>query len=356
MESPNQLLSVILIIFVINCLSCQPFKFVDTHIDMYSNYEKDLMKFIEFESLNGHSLQTSNAEIHFYTIGDLNEPTILWLHGTFGSSYDFIEASARFLEEGYSSIAIDYYGHGQTNRPLQDVSIYDMADDIIEVLSSLDVSMVTVIGISRGGTIASALYDEYSDYINCLVLVDGGSVQWTYQVQKIGEVESRKRIGSFQVPTSNTYPDRESAYNSYRDSTSHSNWKIFNSLQNLQVNDTLVWSLNYNLAKWLWESNLDEIMDGAFRPNQIPLFEASNVLLNPRIVYRNLSVPMLIIDPITKGDWIMDYTEENSKLASLHRDYVKHVIYNNTNHNILAQKPQILLDDILYFLSKIVKN
>ena len=102
----------------------------------------------------------------------------MWLHGTYGNAYGFVDFAEILVDSGYQVIALDYYGHGQTPLPDHPVSIYHVADDIKVLLDSLQIGRVIIGGLSRGGSIATAFYDEYPERTLALILEDGGSVSW----------------------------------------------------------------------------------------------------------------------------------------------------------------------------------
>ncbi|NJC25609.1 alpha/beta fold hydrolase [Neolewinella antarctica] len=316
-------------------------------------YEQSLQKFKKFERNHGAFTLTQNGKIHYYRVGDTKLPTILWLHGTFGSSYDFMEASQELSAQGYGSLCIDYYGHGQTNRPDSAKSVYHMADDIDQILEVEKIATVVLIGVSRGGTIATAYYDEYSEKVDALVLVDGGSVMWTSEVQKLSEEQARNKLGDFTARKVESFASQASAFSHFKTGDAQQDWKLFNTIKRRPAGDTSAWSINYGISEWLWEANTSQILDGAFRPSQVPLFESSNVLLQPEVVYRNLSVPLLIIDPIMEGDWLMDFEEQNRQLADAHSNFIEHLMYRDVGHNVLLLEPERLLADVAKFLARL---
>ena len=84
------------------------------------------------------------------------------------------------------------------------------------------------------------------------------------------------------------------------------------------------------------------------------LFASSYITLSPQIIYRNLNVPMLILDPVSEND---EYKVEegNAKLKKSHPNFVVHRIYKNTSPSLKSERPDEFLKDVISFLSK-VKN
>ncbi len=316
-------------------------------------FAKLLSQYERAEQEIGNYFAASNGKLHYLAIGRESDRCILWLHGTFGDAYDFLSFAHKFREKGYRSIAVDYYGHGQTVLYQDSVSIYHLADDLQELLVHEGINSCWVVGVSRGGMIATALYDEYPELVRGLALIDGGSVPWTKNVQELPEAVARARIGPFPVPPDTLFESREAAFHHFNYFGEPDAWKTLNRLQRIAVGDHVRWSSHYGLRQWLWERSLDQLMDGAYRPYTIPLFAASNLLVDPKIVYRNLAVPLLLIDPVKEGDWLMDFESANRELAQLHPALIVHRVYPDTYHNVLFDKPERLYEDLRAFFGKI---
>lgn len=101
-------------------------------------------------------------------------------------------------------------------------------------------------------------------------------------------------------------------------------------------------------------SNEKEFLDNILRPTQANLFGESMAMIEPKIIYRNLKVPMLILDPISDQD-IFPYESENRQLKNQHPTLITHKIYENTGHNIHYEKPDMFVKDLGTFLQT-VKN
>ena len=72
--------------------------------------------------------------------------------------------------------------------------------------------------------------------------------------------------------------------------------------------------------------------------------------LIPQNLFRDLDVPMLIVDPC--GD-VLDMKQQNRRLQAAHPALIRHAIYEDSGHNILGQKPQRFLADLSGFLKEI---
>lgn len=67
-------------------------------------------------------------------------------------------------------IAYDQRGLGQSDKPEQDYSMDDYADDAVALVKSLEIEQVDVIGVSFGGMVALHLVLKYPEIVDNLVL------------------------------------------------------------------------------------------------------------------------------------------------------------------------------------------
>jgi pimeloyl-ACP methyl ester carboxylesterase len=74
------------------------------------------------------------------------------------------------------------------------------------------------------------------------------------------------------------------------------------------------------------------------------------MLLEPRIIYRNLAVPLLIYDPVDVNDSLKDFREDNALLKSQHPELITHHVYENTGHAVKFQHPDRFWEDLISFL------
>ena len=98
---------------------------------------------------------------------EINKDTILFLHGFNGNSkswaYQF-----NFFKNKSSVISIDAPGFGKSDPSSIDMDI--IADVVVRLLKSLNISKFHVVGHSMGGMLAQILGSKYSNYISKLVL------------------------------------------------------------------------------------------------------------------------------------------------------------------------------------------
>lgn len=95
-------------------------------------------------------------------------PLIL-LHGNGESSGYFINQIDRFANE-YRVIAVDTRGHGASPRGNKPFTLETFADDLKNLLDSLNIEKANILGFSDGGNIAVIFALKYPERVNSLVL------------------------------------------------------------------------------------------------------------------------------------------------------------------------------------------
>ncbi len=103
--------------------------------------------------------------------------TVVLIHGLFGN-LDNLGLLARDLKNDYQVLSIDLRNHGQSFHSEQhDYAL--MAEDVNQLLTSLNLQDVIVIGHSMGGKVAMKLADIAADKIQKLIVLDMSPVEYT---------------------------------------------------------------------------------------------------------------------------------------------------------------------------------
>ena len=110
-----------------------------------------------------------DININYEIIGD-GQP-LLFIHGL-GSSLRDWEDQVPVFCKNFKVITLDLRGHGQTDKPKGPYSISMFAEDIAELIKSLKVDPVHVVGISLGGAIGFHLAIDHPDITKSLVVVN----------------------------------------------------------------------------------------------------------------------------------------------------------------------------------------
>ena len=102
-------------------------------------------------------------------------PALLFLHGIGDDSSTWLDLLAS-LSGDYTVIAPDLLGHGASAKPRADYSVAAYACGMRDLLTTLDVDRVTVVGHSLGGGVAMQFAYQFPERCERLVLVGSGGV------------------------------------------------------------------------------------------------------------------------------------------------------------------------------------
>jgi pimeloyl-ACP methyl ester carboxylesterase len=102
-------------------------------------------------------------------------PAILLIHGMAGSSSTWRDVMPE-LAKTHTVIAPDLLGHGNSAKPMGDYSLGAHATGIRDLLISLEIDEVTVVGQSLGGGVAMQFAYQHPGFANRLVLIGSGGL------------------------------------------------------------------------------------------------------------------------------------------------------------------------------------
>lgn len=121
-------------------------------------------------------LTNDNIRINFSDQGQGNP--ILFVPG-WSCSYHFFDKNLQVLAQNNRVIAIDFRGHGDSDKPNHGYRIARFAKDVQELLEHLDVRNVTAVGWSMGASVLWSYLELFgSDRIGKLVSVDQSPAQY----------------------------------------------------------------------------------------------------------------------------------------------------------------------------------
>ncbi len=318
-----------------------------------ARYREARQAFERFEKAHGHFVQTANRKMHYLTWGNPAGIPFLWAHGSLTNSYEMLSFADTLVKAGLYVIALDYYGHGQTPIPPHEVSLYHVADDMKSLLDQLRIPKAVVGGFSRGGFIATAFYDAYPERVLGLVLEDGGSVATNTHYHTLAPAALEARVAAFEKerPAEPTYATEREAYEAMYDPGSQDDTQ-FELLAWIRQDASGRWAVTPGLFKLFNLENPGQFLDNILRPTKVPLFAASMSLIEPRIIFRNLDVPLLILDAAGPDD-PFPFTEANQALQRQHARLITHRVYPDAAHNIHYQNPREFARDVISFIGKV---
>ncbi|MBS1772255.1 MAG: alpha/beta hydrolase [Bacteroidetes bacterium] len=318
-----------------------------------------MSEYLAYEKAHGHYIQTPNVKMHYLTWGKPSGKALVWSHGTYGNGYEMFDFGDELAAAGYYVIAIDYYGHGLTPFADKEVSIYSVADDIKFLLDELHIKKAVMGGFSRGGTVSTVFYDAYPQYVQALVLEDGGSAPWAINAHKLTtDSLARQTINGFKQRGAppRLFDDQKDLF-TYQYARIGTNplfkKRFFESVTRLKYVDSLgKWKINPGMNDFVAQTNAEQDIMVTSRPFNASLFAATTVLVYPKVIYRNLDIPMIIYDPVGPND-VFNFEEENTKLQLAHPQYITHKVIQNGEHAVKDYHHAEFVQDLKDLLQKI---
>ena len=111
-----------------------------------------------------HSELISDMELFYYTLGDENKPTLVFLHGILA----FTEIYRSFLislSDHFYIIGIDLPGHGRSSVPSNNYDLYSMGEDVIKLTQKLNLKPFYLVGHSMGGLVTLSICEKYPENV-----------------------------------------------------------------------------------------------------------------------------------------------------------------------------------------------
>ncbi len=130
------------------------------------------VKFTKENSPTDKYIDVNNLKIHYLEWGDIQNPTIILVHGIAQTchSWDFI---ALGLSEKYRVIALDLRGHGDSDWSSDNnYTLEAYSDDLHTIIEKLNITNFIIIGLSVGGKTSFTYASKHTDKIRALIIVD----------------------------------------------------------------------------------------------------------------------------------------------------------------------------------------
>jgi pimeloyl-ACP methyl ester carboxylesterase len=108
---------------------------------------------IKFDHVSGRCISCGDAKIYIEEKGRPDSPILLMLHGGLGNIEDF-NTIAPALSQKFRIIGIDSRGHGKSSLGTKKLSYKLLADDLAQVINSLELKEFNILGFSDGGITA----------------------------------------------------------------------------------------------------------------------------------------------------------------------------------------------------------
>lgn len=163
-------------------------------------------------------------------------PSLLFLHGLFGSSINW-NSIARHFESDWHVIVPDLRNHGRSPHSAG-MDYGEMADDVLSLMDQLGLTRVIAIGHSMGGKVALTLAQRRPQAVERLVLADIAPVAYDSDFSDV--------IAAFRAVDLRQLQSREEAD---RSMSAH--------IGNPGIRQYLLQNLEQKQGQWRWRINLE---------------------------------------------------------------------------------------------------
>jgi pimeloyl-ACP methyl ester carboxylesterase len=116
-------------------------------------------------------LKLNGLEFRYESTGPENAPTVVFLHGR-GAERSSFRPQVVHLEESHRVINWDLRGHGESAGHPASFSVKEFASDTLELISSLNLKNVVLVGNGFGALIAQEVSSRDPDHVSGTVLID----------------------------------------------------------------------------------------------------------------------------------------------------------------------------------------
>ena len=113
-----------------------------------------------------------------------NQKVVLLLHGWGGSLNSFRSLESFLIDNGYSTITLDFPGFGGSDLPKEDWQLADYVQIVVELLKAENIDKTSIVCHSFGGRIAILLASEYPELVEKLVFVDVAGIKPKFSLSK----------------------------------------------------------------------------------------------------------------------------------------------------------------------------
>lgn len=131
-------------------------------------------------------LDAGGIRTRYLSSGSPDKPLLLLLHGTGGHAECYSRNMAAHGEH-FWTVAMDFVGHGWSDKPAIDYEIADYADHVIKVIQALGRERAHISGESLGGWVASHIGIHAPQWADRLVLNTTGG--WTAHPEVMARIK-----------------------------------------------------------------------------------------------------------------------------------------------------------------------
>ena len=306
------------------------------------------------ERSQGRFVTVNGIRMHYLEWGDAKGVPLVWVHGSGSRAYEIRALAPRLVQAGYRVLAVDVRGHGPTRVKDYDWGIYHVADDLVRLLDSLRIPAAVFGGASLGAFHAAAVYDQYPDRALGLLMADGGTWSLQYMYDRETPEQIRQSISD---PLPQIFGASE--YEVWQKIVGDMSAEELEKREKTGWNFDMLRRIGPNMSgQWAFLPDFEALMGKlgmaavTTKPTMIPPLQWSENAMIPRMMFRDLHVPMMILDPQSERD-AKPVTDQNEWLVKDHPSLVIHRIYPQTGHNVLNDRPDWLVRDAIELLGRV---
>ncbi|MCL2370571.1 MAG: alpha/beta hydrolase [Firmicutes bacterium] len=122
-------------------------------------------------------ISSNNHKTQYALSGEMDAPTVIFLHGWGGSLDSFSYFADKLALTGYRTLNIAFAGHGESDPPTDVWGIADYCKPLLELIKSLDIQKATLVGHSFGGRAAIWIAANHPELVSNVVLVDSAGLK-----------------------------------------------------------------------------------------------------------------------------------------------------------------------------------
>ncbi len=321
--------------------------------------EQARKEWVALEQQHGHELDLRGVHMHYLEWGDSKGVPFIWSPGFTNSAVDFMELGPQLAGAGYHVFSLSHRAHGLSQVSDTNFTIYTLADDTAELMDKLHIPCAVLAGTSFGAWITAAFYDGHKERTLGLVLGAGGSYMWQSRLEVVAH-SIMEEYGKLTGPILPSW-SFDNPVDAIR--------AIMNDLLpdlGGEVPDSVVplfWSLIKQGpdGKWLRATPVEAL--GAVYPDWIdpaagyrmtPL-QRSIRALNPETIFRQLDVPMLIIEAVGHQTTDLE-TNSDRRLQAAFPSLVTWSVYKDTEHAFTKIHPDWVLRDLIAELKRVKEH